>query len=295
VKVLAISFSQSGQLAKCVDRFLQGLADAKCTHVQIRPKVPYPFPWGGLVKFFGAMPGIVLEKPVELEPVNQRLLAEHYDLVVIGYQPWFLRIPPPLATFLKQSGPLFLSSRTVVTIGASRDMWFMAQNQLDQLIANSGGHIRRRLVVTDKTPNLLSLITTPAWLVFGQKKLGPLPEAGIRSLQLHKLFDAAKHMHMKGLELPEDLSLEIDAENLLNSRNTVVEPNALKLFRFSAIWMSHPACQGTITRAFAVIIFVCYFVALLPILLSLQVLAAVRPSRVALTSFVQAGADKGWK
>jgi hypothetical protein len=295
MKILAISFSQSGQLTYCIDQFLQGFSDASCTHFQIRPKVPYPFPWGGMVKFFGSMPDIVLEKSIELEPIDHRLLTGEFDLIVIGFQPWFLRVPPPLATFLKNFGSSFLKSRPVITIGASRDMWFMAQSQLDELIKENGSILRRRLILCDKTPNLLSLITTPAWLVFGLKKLWLLPTAGITINQAQKLFEVAQAMDRKTFAIPDSLRNDVDAQSQITTRNTVVEPNVLKLFKFSAKWMSHSICQHRATRVFAVAFFVCYFVALLPILLSMQLVAAIWPSLVGLTTLTEVGANKSPK
>jgi len=68
-KVLAIYYSQSGQLGEIIDSITEPLAasGAIVEKVRIKPVTDYPFPWKG-DRFYAVMPDCVLGVPVELAP-----------------------------------------------------------------------------------------------------------------------------------------------------------------------------------------------------------------------------------
>ena len=88
-KILAIFFTQSGQMDDIINSFTSPFiaTGKKIEKVIIEPVNKYPFPWTGK-SFFGVMPDCVLSVPTALKPIN--LKEEKYDLIIIGYQPWFL-------------------------------------------------------------------------------------------------------------------------------------------------------------------------------------------------------------
>jgi len=181
-RVLVAHFSQTGQLARIVRRLvspLAGASDVDLVEEVLRPRTPYPFPWP-LLRFFDAMPESVLLDPPPLEPLAVRA-DEHFDLIVLAYQVWFLSPSGPVAAFLKSGeGRRLLRGRPVVTVIGCRNMWLNAQETVKRLIQDAGGELRDNVVLTDRAPTMATLITTPRWLLTGKRDgfLG-LPPAGI--------------------------------------------------------------------------------------------------------------------
>src|SRR5277367_1509043 len=102
-KVLVIYYSQSGQLAEIVDCFTAPLAEAGASveKVSIEPLPGYPFPWT-TARFYSVMPDCVLGVTGQLAPF--RLKETSYDLIVLGYQAWFLYPSIPVNTLLHDPG-----------------------------------------------------------------------------------------------------------------------------------------------------------------------------------------------
>src|ERR1700761_4994282 len=88
-KVLAIFYTQSGQMTEVIDALTAPITAAGATveKVQIKPVEGYKFPWTG-GSFFSVMPDSVMSVPTALQPLG--LKEKNYDLVILGYQPWFL-------------------------------------------------------------------------------------------------------------------------------------------------------------------------------------------------------------
>lgn len=181
-RVLVVHFSQTGQLARIARRLVSPLAgsgEVELVEEILRPRTPYPFPWP-VLRFFDAMPEAVLLDPPALEPLVVRP-DEHFDLIVLAYQVWFLAPSGPVTAFLKSSeGRRLLRGRPVVTVIGCRNMWLNAQETVKRLIQEAGGELRDNVVFTDRASTLATLITTPRWLLTGRREafLG-LPPAGV--------------------------------------------------------------------------------------------------------------------
>jgi len=181
-RVLVVHFSQTGQLARVVHELVSPLAraeDIELVEEVLRPRRPYPFPWP-FWRFLDAMPESVLLEPPELEPLAVRP-DEHFDLVILAYQVWYLAPAGPAAAFLQsEAGRALLRDRPVVTVIACRNMWLVAQETVQRLIRDAGGVLRDNVVFTDRAGVLASFITTPRWLLTGKRDgLFGLPPAGI--------------------------------------------------------------------------------------------------------------------
>jgi hypothetical protein len=181
-RVLVVHFSQTGQLVRIVRRLVSPLAGAdgiELIEEALRPRTPYPFPWP-LLRFFDTMPESVLLDPPALEPLAARP-DEHFDLIVLAYQVWFLSPSGPVTAFLKsESGKRLLRGRPVVTVIACRNMWLNAQETVKKLIQDAGGVLRDNVVFTDRAPTLATLVTTPRWLLTGKRDgFFGLPPAGV--------------------------------------------------------------------------------------------------------------------
>jgi hypothetical protein len=180
-KVLVIYYSQSGQLGDIVNSLITPLKAAGNTVeiVQVKPVKPYPFPWSGK-SFFSVMPDCVLSVPTELESIQ--LKENSYDLVVLGYQAWFLSPGIPTNSILQHSAIKSVIKNTpVVTITGARNMWISAmeviRKNFKQLEAKHVGNI----VLVDKHANFVSFVTILYWMFTGKKDryLNLFPKPGV--------------------------------------------------------------------------------------------------------------------
>lgn len=180
-RVLVIDYSQSGQLTRIAERILAPLRQAGDVEVRVetlRPLQPYPFPWT-FFSFFDAFPESAHLVAPTLEPMSLNG-DEDFDLVILPYQVWFLAPSLPITAFLKD--PLarrLLKGKPVVTVIACRNMWMMAHEKMKLLLSQCGARLVDNVVLTDPSPTLVTLVTTPYWLLTGHKRLLGFAPAGI--------------------------------------------------------------------------------------------------------------------
>lgn len=177
LRVLVASYSQTGQTAEIVRRFLKPFGSHELDWVRIEAAEPFPFPWPS-ADFFDAMPETVLEIPVPLQPVAYRY--EKYDLVVIGYQPWFLSPSLPVSALLRDPGfRSRMAGTPVITLSGGRNMWLNAQESVKRHIRDAGGRLVANIPLVDRNLNHVSVITIVHWLIGGKKDrmwgIFPLP------------------------------------------------------------------------------------------------------------------------
>src|SRR4051812_23280324 len=88
-KVLVVYFSQSGQQLKILKSLLKPFEGNCEIHFEkLKPLIPFPFPWKSF-EFFNIFPETFAEQSIELIPISEKARSD-YDLIIIGYQPWFL-------------------------------------------------------------------------------------------------------------------------------------------------------------------------------------------------------------
>ncbi len=177
-RILVISYSQTGQLRQIVDSILGPLEPAcDITIETLRPVPDFPFPWNGM-PFFQAFPESVREIPCRLEPMKVNP-DEDFDLVILAYAVWYLSPSIPASTFLKsEEGRKLLRGKPVITVLGVRNMWIMAQERVRSMIRDAGGNLVGNIVLTDPSPNLVSVITIVRWMMTGEK--GPFRKFGYR-------------------------------------------------------------------------------------------------------------------
>jgi hypothetical protein len=178
--ILVVYYSQTGQLGEVLQNFLQPL---KAIHIleviRIEPKEPFGFPWD-TKSFFSAMPPSVLEREIPLKDFNPKL--SRYDLVVIGYQPWFLSPSIPATSFLKHPNLRKVLSKTpVITVIGARNMWLNAQEMVKRQLQESKAILVGNIALIDKSNNLASAVSIVNWLIYGNKSSlwGVFPKPGI--------------------------------------------------------------------------------------------------------------------
>jgi len=180
-KVLAIFYTQSGQLQDIIDNFTAPFMDAgiPVEKVMISPIKKFPFPWNS-ERFFDAMPESVLAIPGELEPFQLRETA--YDLVIFAYQPWFLSPSIPATSVLKHPSLIAVLKNTpVITLIGSRNMWLSAQERVKQLLKEAGAKLVGNIVLADQHNNFVSAVTMLHWMFGGKKDryLNIFPKPGV--------------------------------------------------------------------------------------------------------------------
>lgn len=180
-KVLAIFYSQSGQLAEIVQAFSQPIhaMGAEVEIVRVKPKKDFDFPWTS-ESFFDAMPESVLEIPVEMEEIG--LKEPSYDLVVLAYQPWYLSPSIPTTSLLAHPHlQEVLKNTPVITLIGARNMWLNAQEKMKKKLAALGTKLVGNVVLVDRHQNHVSAVTILHWMLTGKKDqyLGFFPKPGI--------------------------------------------------------------------------------------------------------------------
>jgi hypothetical protein len=174
-----IYFSQSGQLRDILDHVVQDMkSGAEVDYAEIKPVKPFPFPWKA-ESFFDVMPESVLLTPTAIQPMPE-ITAKDYDLVIFGYQPWFLHPSIPANSFLKSEWANGLKGKPVITVIGSRNMWLNAQEKVKAELDRVGAKHAGNIVLEDKHPNMVSTLTIIRWLFKGQKEASKrLPAAGV--------------------------------------------------------------------------------------------------------------------
>lgn len=177
--VLAINYSQSGQLDQIINSFLAPFSSFDIERVHINPEKAYPFPWSSEI-FFDAMPETVLEEPIALAPYT--LQKEKYDLIIIGYQPWFLSPSQPITALLKDEAfRKIMKDTPVATVIGARNMWLNSQDSIVKWVQEAGGKMVANVPLIDRVQNHISAFTILHWMLTGKKtrKWGFLPLPGI--------------------------------------------------------------------------------------------------------------------
>jgi hypothetical protein len=188
-RILMVYYSQTGQLDDVLRSLIapvKASPDFEVTVGRIRPSQPYPFPWS-FWRFFNTFPECIYDDPDPIEPVDVPGDAD-FDLVLLGYQVWFLSPSLPTTAFLQsEQARKWMSGKPVITVIACRNMWLMAQERMKKKLADLGARLIDNVALTDRSHGAVSVITTPLFLLSG--KPGPylgglLPRAGVRPLDV---------------------------------------------------------------------------------------------------------------
>ena len=119
-KILAIHYSQTGQLTDIMNSFTSPFTDADIDFVKYEPETAFPFPWT-TATFFNAMPETVMEHGMPLKSISFK--HEQYDLIILGYQPWYLSLSiPTMGLFQYEDFLKRVKNTPVVSVIGSRNM-----------------------------------------------------------------------------------------------------------------------------------------------------------------------------
>lgn len=273
-KVLAIYYSQSGQLGEIIDSFTEPLVDAGAAveKVLIKPVTDFAFPWTGQ-RFFSVMPDCVLGVPCELEPF---VLKENaYDLIIFGYQPWFLSPSIPSNSLLNH--PAFrevLKQTPVITISAARNMWLNAFDRVRKTLSEAGANLVGNIALIDKHPNPISFVTIFYWMLSGKKEkyLNIFPKPGVSEEDIANTsvfgITVADHLKKNEWQGLQDKLLKQKAVEI-NYKLMFIEARAKPIFKVWAKLIAKRKNKLPWLAAFKYYLFIALFLGA-PILLTLD-------------------------
>ncbi|SEW31338.1 hypothetical protein [Chitinophaga arvensicola] len=251
-KILVVYYTQTGQLKRIIDHVLAPLeGKADITFEQLVPVTPFPFPWGKQ-EFYDTMPETIQATPRGIQPLKVDMNA-HFDLVILAYQPWFLSPSQPVAAFLQsESGKQLLKGNKVLTLVGSRNMWLNAQEKVKTYLHNAGATLVGNIVLVDKSPNLISVITILRWAFKGKKEATRfLPQAGVQENEIitssrfaGPISEALQKKQWDDLH-PE--LMKLDAVELIPNL-VVLEGKGHRAFKFWAKFISAKGGPGAASR-----------------------------------------------
>mgnify|MGYP001610434690 CR=1 FL=1 len=261
-KILVIYYTQTGQAKLAIDAVLKPFKDNPDYFIHyelIKPKVQLPFPWK-YSEFFDVFPENVHGIPFELEPLSEVTNAD-YDLIILGYQPWFLSICRPINSFLLSAeAKKLLNKKPVITIINCRNMWLGAQEKMKQRLLDVGAKLVGNITFVDKSTNLTSLVTVLAFELKGIKEnyVGIFPRYGVSDEDLKAAPEIGKLIETSLRQNNFDKLQELIVANDFVS----VKPNLLimegrgrALFPLYANYISKKGNAGSANRRMRVRIF----------------------------------------
>lgn len=187
-KVLVVYYSQTGQLKSALDALVKpfvGLEGVEIYWEEIKPINPFPFPWP-TVDFFDVMPECIADKPIAIQPL--KYADQKFDLIILGWSPWFLSPSlPMIGLFHDSKAKELFNSTPVVAITACRNMWIGGMEKVKAKLHGFGANLVGNIVLEDRQPNLISLMTVIGWLIKGkrEKYWGFLPKAGVSEEEIN--------------------------------------------------------------------------------------------------------------
>lgn len=224
--ILVIYYSQSGQLKEILEQMLSPLVKSDDFTVDFHTIVPlekHPFPWPKKA-FFDVFPESFLQIPKPNEPFPNELFQKNYDLVILGYQTWYLSPSVPFNSFLKsEEGKNILTGKPVVTVSASRNMWIFAQEKTKKLLQAAKANLVGNIALVDRHWNHISVITIVHWMMGGKKTkyLGIFPKPGVSD---NDIASSSK--------FGESLEKYLQENDLQNLQPNLVKKGAVKISPF---------------------------------------------------------------
>jgi hypothetical protein len=262
-KILVLYYTQTGQLLNALHatfRNLESDSRFEVTYVAIEPQTPYPYPWS-YMEFWDAFPETYQGVPCPLKPLPPEAFAT-YDLVVIGYQPWFLSVCRPVDSFLQTAdAKKILAGKPVVTLLACRNMWVNAQEKMKLRLKDTEAALVGNITYVDRSGNLTSLVSVLAYTLGGIKGkfMGVFPKFGVPDEELQKeawkfgdiVGDCVKSGELSGMQ-----------QRLVAAGAVKIKPNLLimegrgkKLFPLYAKFITRKGYPGSRSRRTRVRIF----------------------------------------
>ena len=273
-KVLAIYYTQSGQLGQIIDCFTAPLIDAGVTVEKVRVRLAddYPFPWTADT-FFSVMPDCQLDTLAELVPFE--LKESKYDLVILGYQAWFLSPSIPFNSLLNHPElKAVLKNTPVITVTGARNMWLNAFVRVKKLIRAADAKLVGNIALVDTHPNPVSFVTIFHWMLHGKKdkylNIFPPPGVSVADIEHTKVFGQTVLTYLN-TNTWDGLQPRLDEQKavVLNYNLMIIESVAGKIFKVWANFIAKRKNKLPWIRAFKYYLLIAFFVGA-PIVLTID-------------------------
>ncbi len=187
--VLVIHYSQSGQLTDILNNITFPFTldeEINISYYTIEMEKEFPFPWNKNA-FFDAFPESFLQIPAAIKTPPSTILEKKYDLIILGYQVWYLTPSIPVNSLLKSTFAKQLFKNTpVITVIGARNMWVKAQEKMKILLSNLEANLVGNIALVDRNINHISVITIVHWMFSGKKTkyLGIFPKPGVSESEI---------------------------------------------------------------------------------------------------------------
>lgn len=233
-------------------RILQSLtkpildAGHEVTFEELKPLERFPFPWSAY-EFFNAFPETFTQQPIPLQALTTNTHQE-FDLVIVGYQPWFLTPSRPVSSFLQsQDGKRILKGRDVVTVLGCRNMWLGAQEKVKRRLLEADARLVGHMALVDRSGNLTSLITILRWMFTGNKNpFWFFPPAGVSEQDIQHAAVFGEHINA-ALQASnfDNLQDSLNSEGAIEIKPNLVlmEKRGQKAF---SVWAKFVAMGGAV-------------------------------------------------
>lgn len=252
-RILVLYFTQTGQLRHIIDNILQDIRDkVELEYAAIEPVTPYPFPWKA-IPFFDTMPETVQHIPIEMKPLPDHIMNGQYDLVIFGWQPWFLNPSLPITSFLQSPSAKVLSGKNVITVIGARNMWLHAQEKVKMYLEPLNARLVANIALVDTNTNIISTLTVIRWSFTGRKEAkGLLPAAGVqeKDIQLAQRYGTPIYTHLTEHKLEQlHQELMMIGSVKLNPGLVLLEQRGIKNFRYWSKYIREKGGPGDPARA----------------------------------------------
>ena len=273
-KVLVIYYSQTGQLGNILDNFTSPMVKAGhiVEKIIVQPVKPYPFPWTG-ESFFAQMPDCVLQVPTELQPFQLKETA--YDLVVLGYQAWFLSPSIPVNSILHHPALRAVIKNTpVITITGARNMWISAMEDIKKILKQAEAKLVGNIVLVDRHHNFVSFVTILYWMFSGKKdrylNLFPTPGVAEADILRTSIYGATVEKHLEQNNW-DDLQQELVQQKAVEVKYRLmfIESKAKRIFGLWAAFIAKRKKRTGWLVAFKYYLLIALFIAA-PIILTVD-------------------------
>lgn len=181
-KIAVFYYTQSGQALDILKSINQPLEDAghQLIYKEIVPERPFPFTWS-YNNFFEVFPETRLGIPpygikdIDLSDVQDA------DLVMVGGQSWYLSPSLPIQSFfLSPAIKEYLKGKSIIFVNGCRNMWLMTIRKIRKYAYEAGANLVGHIMLQDRVPNLVSVITIIRWAFYGKKEASSIwPRAGV--------------------------------------------------------------------------------------------------------------------
>lgn len=247
-RILVIYFSQSGQQMRILQSLVKPFLDAghEVVFEELKPVERFPFPWSAY-EFFNAFPETFTQQPIALQALSSNT-NQNFDLIVLGYQPWFLTPSRPISSFLQsEEGKRILTDKNVVTVLGCRNMWLGAQEKVKRRLIEANANLVGHMALVDRSGNLTSLITILRWMFTGNKEpFWFFPPAGVSENDI-------QHAAVFGNLIKEALKTNTfnSLQDTLNKEGAIeVKPNLVLLEKRGqkafSVWAKFVAMGGAV-------------------------------------------------